>query len=30
VTTEGWILMIASIGFVVGLAGWCYYKILSR
>jgi hypothetical protein len=28
-TIGGWILMIGSLSFVWGLAGWCYYKILS-
>jgi hypothetical protein len=25
----GWIALIASLTFVRGLAGWCYYKILT-
>lgn len=29
-TLEGWILMIASNAFVLGLAAWCFYKILSK
>lgn len=29
-STAGWILMIGSNAFVLGLAGWCYYKILSK
>ncbi len=28
-TIGGWILMVGSLGFVWGLAGWCYYKILK-
>ena len=28
-TIGGWILMVGSLGFVWGLAGWCYWKILS-
>jgi len=28
-TIGGWILMIGSLSFVWGLAGWCYYKILT-
>jgi hypothetical protein len=27
-TTGGWIFMLGSIGFVVGLASWCFYRIL--
>ena len=25
----GWIFMIASLGMVLGLAGWCYYRVFS-
>jgi hypothetical protein len=25
----GWILLVGSMIFVWGLAGWCYWKILS-
>ena len=28
-TIGGWIFMAGSLGFVWGLAGWCYYKILK-
>ena len=28
-TTGGWTLMVGSLTFVWGLAGWCYYKILT-
>ena len=28
-TVGGWILLVCSLTFVWGLAGWCYYKILS-
>ena len=28
-TIGGWILMVGSLSFVWGLAGWCYYKILK-
>jgi hypothetical protein len=28
-TVGGWILMIGSLAFVVGLAGWCYWRVLS-
>jgi len=27
--TEGWIFMVLSVGFVVGLAVVCYVKVLS-
>ena len=27
-TTGGWIFMLASIGFVVGLVSFCYYRVL--
>jgi len=28
-TPGGWLLLIGSLSFVWGLAGWCYYKVLS-
>ena len=28
-TTAGWILMVGSLCFVWGLAGWCYWRIFS-
>jgi len=28
-TTGGWVLLVGSMTFVWGLAGWCYWKILS-
>lgn len=28
-TTTGWIFMILSVSAVWGLAGWCYYKVLT-
>jgi hypothetical protein len=28
-TWGGWILMIASLGFVVSLVTWCFYKVLT-
>lgn len=28
-TTLGWAFMILSVGFVWGLTGWCYYKVLT-
>jgi len=27
-STAGWVFMIASLAFVWGLAGWCYYRLL--
>jgi hypothetical protein len=29
-TTGGWIFMIGSIGFVVWLVGFCFYRVLTR
>jgi hypothetical protein len=29
-TTAGWVFMIGSIGFVVSLAGYCYYRVLVK
>ena len=28
-TVGGWILLVLSLSFVWGLAGWCYWKILT-
>ena len=28
-TIGGWIFMIASLGFVVGLTVWCFYKVMT-
>ena len=28
-TILGWIALIASLAFVWGLAGWCYYKVFA-
>lgn len=28
-TIEGWIVMVISVGSVVGLFSWCLYKILT-
>ncbi len=28
-TIGGWLLLIGSLSFVWGLAGWCYWKIFS-
>lgn len=25
----GWLFLIASVGFVVGLTAWCFYRVLS-
>jgi hypothetical protein len=25
----GWVFLILSLSFVWGLAGWCYYKVLT-
>jgi len=27
-TTAGWVLMLLSLSFVVGLVGYCYYRVL--
>ena len=27
-TIGGWVLLVGSLSFVWGLAGWCYWKIL--
>ena len=29
-TLEGWVFMICSITFVVGLTGWCYWRVLTH
>jgi hypothetical protein len=29
-TTEGWIFMFGSIGFVVSLVGFCYFRVLTK
>jgi len=26
---EGWLFMVLSIGFVVALTAWCYYRVLT-
>jgi hypothetical protein len=26
---DGWIFMLSSIGFVVALTAWCYYRVLT-
>lgn len=28
-TAGGWVTMILSVGFVVGLLGWCVWKVIS-
>ena len=28
-TGLGWVFMIASVGFVVALAFWCFYRVLT-
>lgn len=28
-TIGGWIFMLFSLAFVWGLAGWCYYRVLT-
>ena len=28
-TIGGWMLLVGSLSFVWGLAGWCYWKILT-
>ena len=30
VTVGGWVLLVGSLTFVCGLAGWCYWKVLSK
>jgi hypothetical protein len=29
-TTEGWIFMIGSVGFVLSLVGYCFVRVLTR
>lgn len=29
-TTGGWIFMLVSCGSVIGLMGFCYYRVLTR
>lgn len=29
-TTEGWVFMLGSIGFVLWLASWCFHKVLTH
>jgi hypothetical protein len=28
-TPLGWVFMVVSVGFVWGLCGWCFFKVLS-
>lgn len=28
-TVAGWILMLGSVSFVVGLTGYCFYRVLT-
>jgi hypothetical protein len=28
-TAGGWVAMIASLAFVWGLTGWCFYRVLT-
>jgi hypothetical protein len=28
-TALGWVFMILSVGFVWGLTGWCFYRVLT-
>ena len=28
-TLIGWIMMVCSLSFVVGLTAWCYWRVLS-
>jgi len=28
-TALGWIFLVVSLGFVWGLTGWCFYKVLT-
>lgn len=29
-TTLAWIFMLSSVGFVIGLVIWCFWRVLSR
>ena len=29
-TVQGWIFMISSVGFVVGLTFYCFYRVLAK
>lgn len=28
-TVAGWVIMLASVGFVVGLTAYCFYRVLT-
>jgi hypothetical protein len=28
-TTGGWVFMVVSVGFVVSLVSWCFFKVLT-
>jgi hypothetical protein len=29
-TTAGWVFMLSSIGFVIGLLTFCFYRVLTK
>ena len=29
-TPAGWLIMLGSLAFVWGLAGWCFYRVVTR
>ena len=29
-TPSGWLFMVCSIGFVLLLTGWCFYRVLAK
>ncbi|HWL94577.1 MAG TPA: hypothetical protein VNT79_13725 [Phycisphaerae bacterium] len=29
-TTSGWIFMLASLGFVLVLVGYCFYRVMAK
>lgn len=29
-TSLGWVFLVVSLGFVIGLTGWCFFKVLSE
>ncbi len=29
-TLAGWVVMLTSLGLVWGVAGWCFYRVLSQ
>jgi len=28
-TIAGWVIMVASVGFVLGLTGYCFFRVLT-